>query len=109
MEKPGRIEKAFDVLQNLLETDRPYVSSEEVFRGYLFASFISLTTYYVVLNFLQDHEVNNRVSVKDVLFEFSKIRIKDRGHPAFSEIPKKVRELAEELKVENIMHKIWES
>ncbi|KXA90260.1 hypothetical protein AKJ62_01255 [candidate division MSBL1 archaeon SCGC-AAA259D14] len=105
----GRIEKAFDVLQNLLETDRPYISSEEVFRGYLFASFISLTTYYIVLNFLQEHEVNNRVSVKDVLFEFSKIRIEDRGYSAFSEIPKKVRELAEELKVENIMHKIWES
>ncbi|KXB00679.1 hypothetical protein AKJ41_03870, partial [candidate division MSBL1 archaeon SCGC-AAA259O05] len=55
----GKIEKAFDVLQNLLETDRPYISSEDVFREYLFASFISLAIYYIVLNFLQEHEVNN--------------------------------------------------
>ncbi|KXA91219.1 hypothetical protein AKJ63_01790, partial [candidate division MSBL1 archaeon SCGC-AAA259D18] len=105
----GKIERAFDVLQNLLETDKPYISSEDVFRGYLFASFISLTGYYLVLNHLQTYEVNNKVSVKDVLFEFSKIRIEDRGYLTFSEIPKKVRELAEELEVDKIMHKIWES
>ncbi|KXB00150.1 hypothetical protein AKJ41_04340 [candidate division MSBL1 archaeon SCGC-AAA259O05] len=105
----GKIERSFDVLRNLLETDRPYISSEDVFRGYLFASFVSLVSYYIVLNFLQEHEVNDRVSVKDVLFEFSKIRIEDRGYLTFSEIPKKVRELAGELEVDDIMHKIWES
>lgn len=101
-----RLEKVFHVLQNYLETDRPYVSREEVFRGYIFGSFISLFAYYLVLNVLQKHDVNGRVSVGDVLFEFSKVMVEDRGYPCFAEIPLKVEELAKKLKVYNIITKI---
>lgn len=104
-----RIEKAFNILQNLLRTDHPYVSREEVFRGYLFGSFISLFAYYLVLNLLQKHKVNDRVSVEDLLFEFSKVMIEDRPCPTFVEIPKKVEELAEKLEVHDLITKIWES
>jgi len=104
-----RIEKAFDVLQNLLRTDHPYVSREDVFRGYLFGSFISLFVYYLVLNLLQKRKVNDRVSVEDVLFEFSKVMLEDRKPPLLAEIPKKVQELATKLKVHNIVTKFWES
>jgi len=38
----------------------------------MFASFISLIAYYLVLNVLKKHEVNDKVSVKRRLFEFSK-------------------------------------
>jgi transposase len=104
-----RIEKAFHILQNYLETDRPYVSDEEVFRGYMFASFISLIAYYLVLNVLKKHEVNDKVSVKDALFEFSKVMIEEKEYPTFAEIPKKVKELAEKLGVYDIITKNWES
>jgi len=101
-----RIEKAFDILQNKLEIDKPYVSSEEVFRGYMFASFISLIIYYLVLNLLKKHKMNSEISVEDLLFEFSKIMIEDRGYPTFAEIPAKVQKLAKELEVQNILTKI---
>jgi len=104
-----RIEKAFNVLQNHLETDRPYVSREDVFRGYIFASFISLLAYYLVLNLLKRHDVNDRVSVEDVLFEFSKVMVEDRGYPAFAEIPRNAEGLAKKLEVYDIITKIWES
>ena len=48
------VEMAFDVLQNFLETDRPYVHKEEIFKGYLFCSFIGLIAYYHILKMLKD-------------------------------------------------------
>jgi len=104
-----RIEKAFNIFQNYLETDHPYVSREEVFRGYMFASFISLLAYYCVLNVLKECEINDKVSVDDVLFEFSKVMIEERKHPSFAEIPLKVEELAKKLGAHDIITKIWES
>lgn len=104
-----RIEKAFDILQNKLDIDRPYVSGENVFRGYVFASFVSLIAYYLVLNLLKKRNMNGKVSVEDVLFELSKIMVEDRGYPTFAEIPAKVRKLATELGVMDIVVKFWES
>ncbi|MFZ5500865.1 MAG: transposase, partial [Candidatus Micrarchaeota archaeon] len=104
-----RIEKAFHILQNQLDTDRPYVSHEDVFRGYMFGSFISLLAYYLVLNLLQKYDVNDGVSVDDLMLELSKVMIEDKGYPCFMEIPAKVQELAKELKISDIITKIWES
>lgn len=104
-----QIEKAFSVLRNQLEADHPYVSKEEVFRGYMFASFVSLFVYYLVLNLLKRRGVNDRVSVADVVFEFSKVMLEDRKPPLLAEIPKKVRELAKKLGVQNLITTIWES
>jgi len=101
-----RIEKAFHILQNHLSTDKPYVSDEEVFRGYLFASFISLIAYYLVLNLLKKRGVNDRVSVDDVMLEFSKILVEEDGCATFAEIPAKVEKLAKELEVWDILTKI---
>lgn len=103
------IEKAFNILQNYLEADRPYVSREDVFRGYMFASFISLIAYYLVLNVLQKQGINDKVSVDDVLFEFSKVMVEDKAYPCFTEIPSKVQKLAKTLDAQNIITKIWES
>ena len=101
-----RIEKAFHILQNRLELDKPYVSNEEVFRGYVFASFISLIVYYLVLNLLKKKGINDRVSVDDVMLEFSKIVVEDGPCPTFAEIPAKVQKLAKELGVWDILVKI---
>ena len=51
----------------------------------MFASFISLIAYYLVLNVLKKHEVNDKVSVKDVLFEFSKVMVEEKECPTFVE------------------------
>lgn len=98
------IEKVFDVLQNLLDVDRPYVQKEEIFRGYLFASFIGLISYYLILNLLKKSEINNKVSVADCLLELSKIYKIDIGKKELtSERSKGVRELIETLKIENLI------
>jgi len=104
-----RIEKAFHVLQNCLETDRPYMSGEDTFRGYMFASFISLFLYYLTLNLLQGKGINDKVSVEDAVFEFSKVMVEEGKYPIFTEIPKKVEELAKKLGVDSIVTKMWES
>ena len=67
-------------------------------RGYVFASFISLLSYYRILNLLKDKKINKRRSVKDALLRLSKIYLTDVGdRTIMAEIPKKVRELAETL------------
>ena len=67
------IEKSFHILQNILDTDAPYVSREDVFRGYIFASFLSLYLYYKVMNLIRKKELLSKLSVGDLLFELSKI------------------------------------
>lgn len=98
------IEKVFDVFQNLLDVDKPYVQKEETFRGYIFASFIGLISYYLILNILKKAEVNNKVSVSDLLLELSKIYKLDVGKKELtSERSKTVRDLIESLKIENLI------
>ncbi len=101
------VEKSFNVLQNMLDTDRPYVRREETFRGYLFASFIGLAAYYLVMKMLKDAGINDKVSVSDALLELSKIYVVDMGKKELlSERTKSSRELAEKLGLANLYTKI---
>jgi len=99
-----QIEKVFDVLQNMLDTDRPYVRKEETFRGYLFASFLALIAYYLILKILKNAEINDKMSVSDVLLELSKIYKVELGKKeVLSERSKRVRDLMQKLRIENII------
>jgi len=101
-----QIEKCFDVLQNILDTDRPHVRKEETFRGYLFGSFIALLIYYMVLNLLKKAQLNKKISVADCLLEFSKVyKIEINDKELITERSKRVKDLAKKLKVENIITK----
>lgn len=100
------VEKVFDVLQNILETDRPYVRKEDTFRGYLFSSFIGLIAYYLVLRALQDAGINDKVSVSDALLELSKIYVVEiKEKEVLSERSKRVRKLIETLGMEDLITK----
>jgi transposase len=99
------IEKAFHVLQNILELDTPYVSKENVFKGYVFASFISLYMYYMVLKLLKEKNINHKISVKDLLFELSKVMIYEKsGLPL--EISKRTMKLVNKIRLTDIVTKI---
>ena len=50
------VEEAFDVFKNLLQVDTPYLRDDDTLRGYVFASFISLITYYRILKLLKNHD-----------------------------------------------------
>lgn len=98
------VEMAFDVLQNFLETDRPYVHKEEIFRGYLFCSFIGLIAYYHILKMLKDAKINKKVSVSDALLELSKIyKVEINGKEMISERVKKARKVLRKLKMINLI------
>lgn len=103
----GEIEKAFHVLQNLLDTDTPHVRREETLRGYLFASFVGLIGYYLVLRLLKEANINNKVSVSDLMLELSKVYIIElKGKEFISERTKRVRGLVKALGVKNLITKI---
>lgn len=98
------VEMAFDVLQNFLETDRPYVHKEEIFKGYLFCSFIGLIAYYHILKMLKDAKINYKVSVSDALLELSKIyKVEINGREMISERVKKARKVLRKLKMINLI------
>ena len=91
------------------KVDTPYLRDDDTLRGYAFASFISLMTYYRILKLLKNKKINNRISVKDALLQLSKIYLTDVGERTImAEIPKKVRELAEllDLKLELFPKKV---
>ncbi len=97
----GEIEKAFDVLQNMLDTDRPYVRKEHTFRGYLFATFIGLIAYYLILRMLKDAKLNDKTSVADLMLELSKLYVLDiKGKEVMSEKTKRLRKIMNALGVE---------
>lgn len=100
------IEKAFHVLQNVLELETPHVSNEDTFKGYVFAAFISLFLHYKVIKLLKEKKVNHEISVADALFELSKVMQDADGTPF--EVTKKTHGLLKKLSIENLIVKKWD-
>lgn len=98
------IEKAFHVLQNILDLDTPYVSKEGVFKGYVFATFVAMILYYKVLNLLKQKGLNKKLSVEDLMFELSKVMINEQTG-AMMECPKRTRKIVEQAGLTNIITK----
>ncbi|MEM3402078.1 MAG: hypothetical protein QW179_01290 [Candidatus Hadarchaeales archaeon] len=61
------------VFQNFIDID---TSPREGggFRGYVFASFLGLPGYYLVLRALKKAEINSKVGVADLMLELSSLR-----------------------------------
>ena len=94
------IEVAFDALKNELENDKTYLDDDDAVRGYFFISFLSLFLYYKILNLLRKNKLVDKVSVNQVLLELSKVYEIHLGEKRkLSEIPDKVKKLAESLEL----------
>ncbi|MEM3265490.1 MAG: hypothetical protein QXH07_06005 [Thermoplasmata archaeon] len=64
--------------------------------GYFFVSFISLYMYFIILEILSEKRMSPKISVKEALFELSKIYvIKDGARRTVTEIPNKSKKMAE--------------
>lgn len=98
------IEKAFDVLQNELQVDAPYISKEASFKGYMFASFVSLYLHYKVLNLLKNQKINDKVSVSDLLFELSKVMAYEKNGNLL-EIPKRTNKMIDSCDIRDLIVK----
>lgn len=94
------VELAFDAFKNTIESDKTYLQRRESVAGYFFISFLALYLYARILNHLRMRGFVDRVSVEDVLWQLGKIyRVEVEGRDVASEVPKKVRNLLENLKL----------
>ena len=96
------VEVAFDAMKNELENDKAYLHTTDGLRGYFFISFISLYMYFSILEMLKEKGLSQKISVKEALFELSKIYvIADGARRSLAEIPDKSQKMAEifELKL----------
>jgi hypothetical protein len=86
-------------MKNEMENDKSYLSDDDAVRGYFFISFISLYLYFKLLGMLRQHDLVGKVSVQELLFEFSKVYqvYYSDGKKRLSEIPAKVEKLEKTL------------
>jgi transposase len=93
------IEVAFDAMKNEMENDKCYLSDDDAVRGYFFISFISLYLYFRLLGMLRQRDLVGKVSVQELLFEFSKVYLVyyNDGRKRLSEIPARVEKLEKML------------
>ena len=90
------VEVAFDAMKNELENDKAYLHTTDGLRGYFFVSFISLYMYFSILEMLKEKDLSHEISVKEVLFELSKIYvIADGARRSLAEIPDKSQKIAD--------------
>jgi transposase len=95
------VETAFDAMKNEMENDKTYLGDDDAVRGYFFISFISLYLYYKILKLLKEKDLVGKVSVGEVLLEFSKVyEITTGEKKKLSEIPKRVEKLADLLELD---------
>jgi hypothetical protein len=90
------VEVAFDAMKNELENDKAYIHTTDGLRGYFFISFLSLYIYFSILEVLKEKKVSQKISVKEALFELSKIYvISDGARRTLAEIPERSKKIAD--------------
>jgi transposase len=88
------IEKAFDIFENILESDKNYMRDDKQLEGFLFVSFIALQFYYRIYGKLIEKELLNYYSVPDVIEYLKRVHLlKIRGKTQFAEITKNQEKL----------------
>lgn len=90
------VEVAFDAMKNTLEADKTHLQSAEAVRGYFFVTMLALRVYFKILSRLREREVTDRLSVKDVLYELSKVELivdENSGDESLAQVPKRAREI----------------
>lgn len=91
------VEVAFDAMKNTLEADATYLQDNETVRGYFFVAFLALRVYFGVLKRLRERDLTGEISVREVLYELSKIQQiveTDKDEASLAKIPKQAREMA---------------
>lgn len=91
------VELAFDAMKNTLDSDKTYLQSDEAVRGYFFVTFLALRVYFKILKRLRERDLTGKISVKEVLFELSKLQkiVEPNGREYFAKTPKQTKEIAD--------------
>ena len=90
------VEVAFDAMKNELENDKGYLHTTDGMRRYFFITFISLYMYFSILEMLKEKDLSHKISVKEALFELSKIYvIADGARRSLAEISDRSQKIAD--------------
>jgi transposase len=89
------IEQAFDVMKNDLEADKTYLGSEDAVRGYFLVVLLAMRIHFKILRRLRERELVGKVSVREVLFELSKMEmiVEQSGRQYLCAIPKRTEQI----------------
>ena len=91
------VELAFDTMKNHLDSDKTYLRSMEMIRGYFLITFLALRIYFKILRRLREKKLTQKISVEEVFLELSKVFliIETSGQEYYSKIPKSTRKMIE--------------
>jgi transposase len=91
------IEQAFDFMKNDLEADKTYLGRDDAVRGYFVVVFLAMRLYFKILKRLREHDLVGKVSVSEVLFALSKMRmiVEKNGKEYLCALPKKTEQILE--------------
>jgi transposase len=91
------IEQAFDFMKNDLEADRTYLGRDEAVRGYFVVVFLAMRLYFKILRRLRERDLVGKVSVREVLYALSKMRmiVEASGREYLCVLPKKTEQILE--------------
>jgi len=91
------IEQAFDFMKNDLEADKTYLGRDDAVRGYFVVVFLAMRIYFKILRRLRERDLVGKVSVREVLFELSKMRmiVEKSGREYLCALPKKTEQILE--------------
>lgn len=89
------VELCFDVLKNELEADKTYLRSVGAVRGYFVVVLLALRLRFKILGRLRECGLVGELSVREVLFELSKVElsVEGNGREVFCAIPKRSQEI----------------
>ena len=89
------IEQAFDVMKNDLEADKTYLGREDAVRGYFIMVLLAMRVHFKILRRLREKDLVGKVSVKEVLFELSKMEmiVEKSGKEYLCALPKKTEQI----------------
>lgn len=91
------IEQAFDFMKNDLEADKTYLGRDDAVRGYFVVVFLAMRIYFKILRRLRERGLVGKVSVREVLFALSKMRmvVERSGSAYLCALPKKTEQILE--------------
>ena len=102
------MEVAFDAMKNELQNDKSYLHTTEGLRGYFFICFISLYKYLSILQVLKDEGLSQKMSVKEVLLELSRMYVIVNGaRRTLSEIPERSQKIADAFGLKLYSKILW--
>ena len=92
------IEQSYDTFKNTIHVDRTYMRDDYQLQGWMFVNFIALMLHYRIYSILKGKGILKRYSPEDVIEHLERVSMLKIGEEwKISEIPKKSRDIIDEL------------